>query len=102
MGCGNGRASALLARAGYRGRYVGVDIENRFAADKWAGGAFETRFILGDAHEATGEGPFDLILSPRQRWPRWYAFKLGLCLRLDTRMPLLPVCHVVCKRRTKD
>ena len=192
VGCGSGRTSALLAGAGYRGRYTGVDMDNRFAADKWARGPFETRFIQGNAHDLIGEEPFDLILSisalehipddarliarfdgmlspggvqvhflpapagllvylwhgyrqygaraiaerfgaegtqvyrmgglasfllhllvitgpeilfslsPRKRWPRWYAFKLGLCLRLDAWMPLLPVCHVVCKRRSKD
>ena len=188
VGCGSGRTSALLAGAGYRGRYTGVDMDNRFAADKWAGGAFETRFIQDDVHDMAGDGPFDLILSisalehihddarliarferllspsgvqvhflpapagllvylwhgyrqygaraiaerfgaqgtevyrlgglasfllhlivitgpeiflslsPRRRWPRWYRFKLALCLRLDSWMPFLPVCHVVCRR----
>ena len=188
VGCGSGRASALLAGAGYGGRYTGIDVENRFAAEKWAGKAFETRFIQGDAHDATADGPFDLILSisalehihddarliarfesmlapggvqvhflpapagllvylwhgyrqygaraiaerfgvegtevyrlgglaslllhlivitgpeiflslsPRRRWPRWYVFKLALCLRLDSWMPFLPVIHVVCRR----
>ena len=192
IGCGSGRASALLAGAGYRGRYTGVDVENRFAAERWAGKGFETRFIQGDAHDAVEEGPYDLILSisalehihddarliagfdgmltpggmqvhflpapagllvylwhgyrqygaraiaerfgvqgtevyrlgglasfllhlivitgpeiffslsPRRRFPRWYAFKLALCLRLDQWMPVLPVTHVVCRIKTES
>lgn len=192
VGCGSGRASAMLAGAGYRGRYTGIDMDDRFAADKWAGGTFACQFIQGDAHDLTDSGPFDLILSisalehihddtrliarfdhmlkpggmqvhflpalsalpvylwhgyrqygaraismrfgtegtevyslgglasfllhlivitgpeiflswsPRKRWPRWYAFKLALCLRLDKWMPILPVVHVVCRRKSKD
>ncbi len=190
VGCGSGRASALLAGAGYRGRYTGIDVENRFA--EGTGGAFARRFIHGDAHDAAGQGPFDLILSisalehipndgrliarfddmltpggaqvhflpapagllvylwhgyrqygaraiaerfgasgtevyrlgglasfllhlivitgpeiflslsPRKRFPRWYAFKLALCLRLDQWMPVLPVTHVVCRIKTES
>ncbi len=192
IGCGSGRASAMLAHAGYRGTYTGVDTDDRFAAEKWAGGAFETRFIQGDAHEVVGDGPYDLILSisalehihddgrlivrfdkmlkpggiqlhflpapagllvylwhgyrqygaravaerfgaqgtvvyrlgglasfllhlivitgpemflnlsPRKRWPRWYAFKLALCLRLDAWMPIMPVVHAVCKTKSES
>ena len=40
-------------------------------------------------------------LSPRTRWPRWYAFKLALCLRLDAWMPILPVIHAVCVKRKR-
>ncbi len=43
-----------------------------------------------------------LSLSPRKRWPRWYMFKLALCLRLDSWMPLLPTTYVVYRRNTKD
>ena len=63
VGCGSGRTCGLLAGAGYHGRYLGVDVTDRFEADKWSGDAFETQFVQGDAHTASLEGPFDLIVS---------------------------------------
>lgn len=63
VGCGSGRTCGLLAGAGYHGRYIGVDVTDRFEADKWSGDAFETRFVQGDAHTALLDGPFDLIVS---------------------------------------
>lgn len=63
VGCGSGRTSDLLATAGYTGRYLGVDLDDRFDFERNSGRAFDIRFIQGDAHDMTGQGPFDLILS---------------------------------------
>lgn len=63
VGCGSGRLSALLAEAGYRGKYTGVDIGNRFAGQNSAGPAFRMKFICGDIHVVPIDGPYDLILS---------------------------------------
>lgn len=63
IGCGSGRLAALLAEAGYRGRYTGVDTDDRFAADTFAAPTFLMAFVRGDAHEVTLDGPYDLILS---------------------------------------
>lgn len=63
VGCGSGRTSGLLAAAGFSGRYVGVDVDNRFSPDLLPDETFEFRFIHGDAHDLEGEGPFDLIIS---------------------------------------
>ena len=189
IGCGSGRTSGLLAAAGYRGQYTGVDLEDRFAAEQWAGDGFETQFIQGSAHDADVGGPFDLIVSVsalehidgdtgliqgldaklaptglqvhfvpapaalfvylwhgyrqygraaiaarfgiagtqvyrlgglatfllhlmvitipeillrislRRRWPGLYKRLLAACLRADAWAPVLPVLHVVCRRR---
>ncbi len=63
IGCGSGRLAALLAAAGYSGRYTGIDTANRFAGDTLAGPAFRARFVEGDAHAVPLAGPYDLILS---------------------------------------
>ena len=62
-GSGSGRTSGLLATVGYCGQYTGVDLNDHFEADRWAGDAFETRFVHGDAHTANLDGPFDLVMS---------------------------------------
>lgn len=63
VGCGSGRMRHVLARAGFRGHYVGIDVDDRFVPDETDDGAFASEFILGDATTAELEGPFDLILS---------------------------------------
>jgi SAM-dependent methyltransferase len=63
IGCGSGRLAALLAEAGYRGRYTGVDAADRFAADAFTGPDFRMTFAHGDAHDARLDGPFDLVCS---------------------------------------
>ncbi len=63
VGCGSGRLAVLLAGAGYRGRYTGIDVADRFGVAKLAEGSFQTRFVAGNAHSAPLDGPFDLILS---------------------------------------
>jgi SAM-dependent methyltransferase len=62
IGCGSGRLCSMLATLGYSGEYVGLDMDDRFAAAEVPG--FERAFIQGDAHDFDpGEMRFDLILS---------------------------------------
>lgn len=62
IGCGSGRARDLLSRAGYSGRYTGLDVYDRF--DESHGGvAFESDFRLMDAHKLEVKPRFDLIMS---------------------------------------
>ena len=63
IGCGSGRTCSLLAQSGYRGRYTGVDQDDRFDAARWAAHGFEMRFTQGDIHTVPIDGPFDLIIS---------------------------------------
>lgn len=61
IGCGSGSLTTLLAEAGFSGRYVGVDIADRF--DRTAHPAFQRTFVLADAHSFEPEGKFDLVIS---------------------------------------
>jgi 2-polyprenyl-3-methyl-5-hydroxy-6-metoxy-1,4-benzoquinol methylase len=63
IGCGSGRMSDLLGKAGFTGHFVGVDLQNRFAGDRWQDGPFTTEFIEGDAHDLKLPPGFDLIIS---------------------------------------
>jgi len=63
VGCGSGRMSHLLARAGYRGTYVGVDIDDRFSRENDEGEGFIRRFVHGDAHDLPESETFDLVFS---------------------------------------
>ncbi len=63
VGCGSGRMSDLLGKAGFAGHYVGVDVQNRFAGARWQGGSFTTEFVEGDAHDLVLQPDFDLIIS---------------------------------------
>lgn len=63
IGCGSGSLAGHLARLGYGGEYVGVDLGNRFAADAAADAAFARTFHQMDIHEFRCDRPFDLILS---------------------------------------
>ena len=62
IGCGSGRARQILATAGYSGRYIGLDVDDRF--DRKADPAgFESEFRLMDAHDLDPTPQFDLIVS---------------------------------------
>jgi len=63
IGCGSGRSLNLLVQAGFKGRYVGLDIEDRFAPSNEGKNAFDVSFTCQDVHLGLPEGPFDLILS---------------------------------------
>lgn len=63
IGCGSGRMSDLLAKAGYGGHYTGVDVQDRFDSARRQGGAFTIEFVKGDAHELDIKPGFDLIIS---------------------------------------
>lgn len=62
IGCGSEGICRSLVEAGFCGRYTGVDINDNFAAGQWAGDAFQTSFIEGDATSVPIEGSYDLIL----------------------------------------
>lgn len=62
IGCGSGRARQLLAEAGYSGRYIGLDVVDRFDYASNPDG-FESEFRLMDAHDLDPAPQFDLILS---------------------------------------
>jgi SAM-dependent methyltransferase len=62
IGCGSGRARDLLARAGYSGRYTGLDVYDRFDFEARFPD-FVSEFRLLDAHEIEPEQRYDLILS---------------------------------------
>ena len=63
IGCGSGRMTRLLAEAGYRGSYTGIDIDNRFDTSARAGHGFKTHFIQRDALTADITHRLDLIVS---------------------------------------
>ncbi len=62
IGCGAGRTRRQLVRAGYNGRYTGLDVEDRFdrAADI---PEFEWSFLEADAHTIETGPRYDLVLS---------------------------------------
>lgn len=61
IGCGSGSMTCRLAGLGYRGSYVGVDVQNRFTID--ASGVFEAAFQQMDIHHFTPNVLADLIVS---------------------------------------
>ena len=63
VGCGSGRMSHHLARAGFRGTYVGVDIDDRFSPDDAGSEGFVRRFIHGNAHDLPERETYDLVFS---------------------------------------
>lgn len=63
IGCGSGSMAARLARNGYCGTYVGVDIKDKFQRATSADFPFRTEFICCDAHAFTPEQPVDLMIS---------------------------------------
>lgn len=62
IGCGSGSVCRLLARLGYSGDYLGIDLADRF--DRAPVANFARRFICVDAHAFDpGSERFDLIVS---------------------------------------
>jgi SAM-dependent methyltransferase len=61
IGCGTGAMATRLARLGFRGRYTGIDIADRFAPR--ANDAFAVTFRLIDAHDFAPSVPADLVIS---------------------------------------
>lgn len=61
IGCGSGSLTRLLAESGYSGRYVGVDIMDRF--DRAVQPNFQRDFVLADAHDFETDDRFDLVIS---------------------------------------
>ncbi|MCX7164737.1 MAG: class I SAM-dependent methyltransferase [Rhodocyclales bacterium] len=61
IGCGAGGLVRLLAELGYRGSYVGIDIQDGFDRSEQPG--FEKSFLAVDAHRYQPENKFDLVIS---------------------------------------
>jgi len=64
IGCGSGYVSKLLSDAGYRGRYVGVDIKEHEDFGTYTGASnFESAFVESGIERFESGASFDLILS---------------------------------------
>lgn len=63
LGCGSGSMAIRLSRLGYKGRYTGVDIKDRFNRDATSGLPLKTDFVEIDAHEFRPADKIDLMLS---------------------------------------
>lgn len=61
LGCGAGGVVRLLAELGYRGSYVGIDVQDGFNRDPQPG--FEKTFLVVDAHHYQSDEKFDLVIS---------------------------------------
>ncbi len=62
IGCGSGRLCRILSDMGYSGKYIGLDIYDRFSIDSVP--RFERKLVLGDAHQfKTEDLTFNLIIS---------------------------------------
>lgn len=61
IGCGAGGVVRLLAELGYRGSYVGIDVQDGFNRDVQPG--FEKTFFVVDAHQYQSDEKFDLVIS---------------------------------------
>lgn len=61
IGCGSGSLTKLLAKFGYSGNYVGVDVADRF--DRAEQPEFQRAFVLADARFFEPNAKFDLIIS---------------------------------------
>lgn len=61
IGCGAGGLVRLLAELGYRGSYVGIDIQDAFDRSEEPG--FKKEFLVVDAHQYQPEEKFDLVVS---------------------------------------
>jgi 2-polyprenyl-3-methyl-5-hydroxy-6-metoxy-1,4-benzoquinol methylase len=63
IGCGSGSLLRRLAALGYRGRYIGVDLVDRFRRDHATTAPFTVDFIHADAHAVTPGCAVDLVIS---------------------------------------
>jgi SAM-dependent methyltransferase len=63
IGCGSGSMAYRLAELGYRGRYTGIDISDRFRRDHPPGFPFAVTYIQGDAHNVALPDNADLMVS---------------------------------------
>ena len=61
IGCGAGSLVRLLSELGYRGSYVGIDIQDAF--DRIEEPGFKKEFLVADAHQYQPDEKFDLIIS---------------------------------------
>jgi SAM-dependent methyltransferase len=63
LGCGSGAMAFRLAKLGYRGRYTGVDVQDRFRHDHPANFPFQVNCRIIDAHRFEPSGPIDFMIS---------------------------------------
>lgn len=63
IGCGSGSMAPRLAGIGYSGHYTGVDIQDRFRREQFAGIPFTFDHLLMDAHALAPARPADLLIS---------------------------------------
>lgn len=63
IGCGSGSMAYRLARLGFRGRYIGVDITDRFKRDHPNDFPFAVAYMLADAHTFAPPRAIDLMIS---------------------------------------
>ncbi|MGN6573790.1 MAG: class I SAM-dependent methyltransferase [Pseudolabrys sp.] len=63
LGCGSGSMAARLVRLGFRGRYTGIDIKDRFNRAAASALPLIAGFVEIDAHEFTPAEKLDLMLS---------------------------------------
>ena len=63
LGCGSGSMATRLARLGYRGRYTGIDIKDRFDREVACALPLQAEFVEVDAHAFQPTDRYDLMLS---------------------------------------
>ena len=63
VGCGSGSMADRIAGLGFRGRYGGVDIQDKFRRDRPSNFPFEVTFHLKDIHDFSPSEKVDLIIS---------------------------------------
>jgi SAM-dependent methyltransferase len=63
IGCGSGYLREVLDELGYRGHYVGIDIERNSRYDSTERASFESTLILKPIEEVTLDEKFDLVFS---------------------------------------
>ena len=63
LGCGSGSMAARLSRLGFRGRYTGIDIQDRFNPEQTKDLPLKAEFNQSDAHAFNPSEKADLLLS---------------------------------------